>query len=116
MPRNLDYKSDLQDDLRNDPEFAAAYLSAAMGDSSGAFLIALRDVAEARKGMSRLAAAANVNRESLYRSLSKGGNPRFDTFTAIIGALGLQLKFEPVRPSGVRSSRKSGSARRRVKR
>jgi len=96
MPRNLDYKTDLLDDLRNDREFAAAYLSAAMRDSREAFLVALRDVAEARAGMSRLATAANVNRESLYRSLSKRGNPRLDTFTAVLSALGLQIKIEPL--------------------
>ncbi len=101
MPRNLDYKSDLLEDLRKDSEFAAAYLSAAMSDSRESFLVALRDVAEARKGISKLAAEANVNRENLYRSLSKEGNPTLDTFTAILAALGLQLKIEPAgRPSG----------------
>jgi probable addiction module antidote protein len=38
------------------------------------FLLALRNVAEAR-GMTKLAARSKLNRESLYKMLSKRGNP-----------------------------------------
>ena len=65
-----DYKSDLLVDLR-DEEYAAAYLTAAYGESPEAFLLALRDVVEARQGMGKTAARAGVNRESLYRMLSE---------------------------------------------
>jgi probable addiction module antidote protein len=91
MPRNLNYKADLLEDLENDPGFAAAYLSAAIADSREAFLIALRDVAEAQKGMSQLANQARVNRENLYRTLSKAGNPRFSTLESVLNALGMDL-------------------------
>jgi DNA-binding phage protein len=50
VKRGEDYKSDLLADLRNDPEYAAEYLAAAKADSAEAFLVALRDVAAARKG------------------------------------------------------------------
>ena len=50
MKRGEDYKSDLLADLRNDPDYAAQYLAAAKADSKEAFLIALRNVAAARKG------------------------------------------------------------------
>jgi probable addiction module antidote protein len=95
MPRNLEYKSDLLDDLRTDKEYAALYLSEAIRDSNEAFLVALRDVVEASLGMAGVATAAEVNRESLYRSLSKGGNPRLSTFVSVLRALGLRLKVEP---------------------
>src|SRR5438552_2654284 len=62
MPKKRDYKADLLADLRNDSAYAAQYLSAAKKDSRGAFLVALRDVAEARLGVSRIARAARVNR------------------------------------------------------
>lgn len=48
MARNPDYKADLLADLRDDPVYAAEYLSAAYDDSQEAFLVALRDVAEAK--------------------------------------------------------------------
>jgi probable addiction module antidote protein len=91
--RNVDYKADLQADLRADAEFAAEYLSAAYADSRGAFLVALRDVAEARKGISKIASVAKLNRESLYRALSESGNPTFCTLGSIWEALQLGVKF-----------------------
>lgn len=42
-----DYKDDLLKDLR-EPSYASQYLSAAYADSPEAFLIALRDVADAK--------------------------------------------------------------------
>jgi DNA-binding phage protein len=49
------YKEELLNDLKNRPGYAAKYLSAAAADSSEAFLMALRDVASVRKGMTGLA-------------------------------------------------------------
>ena len=89
-----DYKKDLLGDLKS-PGYAARYLSAAYADSSEAFLVALRDVAKAQKGMTKLAAAADVNRENLYRMLSKGGNPRLDNLRAVFHALNLRIRIEP---------------------
>lgn len=42
----MSYKSDLLGRLKS-PEYRAAYLAAALADSREAFLVALRDVAEA---------------------------------------------------------------------
>jgi len=88
--KNLSYRSDLLNDLKNDAGYAAKYLSAAIADSREAFLVALRDVAEANK-MARVAEEANVNRESLYRTLSKEGNPTLTTLSAVLDAMGLQI-------------------------
>ncbi len=95
MKRGENYRDDLLNDLRNDPDYAADYLTAAHADSKEAFLMALRDVAEARKGMQRVAKEAKLNRENLYRALSKRGNPRIDTVNSLLDALGLQLVFRP---------------------
>src|SRR5579859_2610844 len=97
MQRNLDYKADLLADLRNDPGYAAKYLSAAIADSQEAFLIALRDVAEAQKGIPKVAAEAGVNRENLYRTLSEGGNPRLTTLIPVLSTLGLRITLEAER-------------------
>ena len=58
----------LVSELRADPKLAAAYLSEAAEDGDPrVYLAALRTVAEA-KGMAKLAKAAGLPRESLYRA------------------------------------------------
>jgi probable addiction module antidote protein len=101
MRRNLSYKADLLEDLRNDAGYAAEYLSAAILDSREAFLVALRDVAESNKGIARVAREAEVNRESLYRALSKSGNPTLNTLGSLLDALGFYLRVEPKQVAGV---------------
>jgi probable addiction module antidote protein len=82
-------------ELRENPDFAAEYLRAAIEDTDEpkVLLIALRQVAEAR-GVARVAKAAGVERESLYRALSKNGNPRLSTLVAVTRAIGLKLTVE----------------------
>ena len=65
-------------ELRDNPEFAAEYLRAALEDADepSVLLIALRRIAEARGGLAKVAKAAGIERESLYRALSVRGNPR----------------------------------------
>ena len=62
-------------ELRNNPEFAAEYLRAALEDNDEprVLLIALRRVAEARGGITNVSKAAGIERESLYRALSLRG-------------------------------------------
>ena len=81
-----------------DPQYCSKYLSAAFRDSAGTFLVALRNVAAAQKGMTALAAEAGVNRENLYRMLSEDGNPRLDTLWAVLKAIGLRVSLEPSAP------------------
>ena len=74
-----------------DPEEAAAYLNAALEDGSqDVFLMALRDVAEAR-GLTRLARVTSLNRENMYRILSEKGNPQLSSLNALLDSLGLKL-------------------------
>ena len=83
-------------ELRADPELAAEYLNAAAEDDDPrVYLAALRTVAEAQ-GMAKVAKAAGVPRESLYRALSSGGNPRFSTLHAILKAAGLRMAVQRV--------------------
>ena len=93
-------------ELRKDPDFAAEYLRAALAeeDEPGVFLVALRRVTEARGGVTKVAEAAGVQRESLYRALSAHGNPRLSTLVAVAKAVGLKISVE-TRPL---SSRRSG--------
>jgi probable addiction module antidote protein len=83
-------------ELRENPEFAAEYLKAALEDEDEprVLLLALRRVAESRGGIAKLAKAAGVERESLYRALSANGNPRLSTLVAVTKAMGLKLTVE----------------------
>jgi probable addiction module antidote protein len=94
MPkRTRPYRSSLLEDLQN-PTEAALYLNAALDDSDEMFLIALRDVAEARQ-MAKVAQAAGIARESIYRSLASGGNPTYSTLRGVLRAVGMQLEIVP---------------------
>jgi probable addiction module antidote protein len=99
MRRGVDYKTDLLNDLRRDKKYAAEYLSAAYADSPEAFLVALRNVAEAQKGIAKLAAKTRLNRESLYRMLSSKGNPQLKGLGAVLKVLGYRTIFEVERAS-----------------
>ncbi|MFO1364775.1 MAG: addiction module antidote protein [Burkholderiales bacterium] len=90
----VSHRERLVAELRADPALAAAYLNAAAEDGDPrVYLVALRTVAEA-EGMAKVAKAAGVPRESLYRALSPSGNPRFATLHAILRAAGLRLAVE----------------------
>jgi len=83
-------------ELRGNPELAAEYLRAALEDNDepSVLLVALRRVAEARGGIAKVAKAAGIERESLYRALSVRGNPRLSTLVAVARAVGLKLTVE----------------------
>ncbi len=80
-------------EIRDNPVFAASYLAAAIeeADEPGVLLIALRQIAETRGGMAKIAKDAGIKRESLYRALSRRGNPRLTTLQAVIRAMGMTL-------------------------
>ena len=89
------YEDYLQEQLR-DPELAAAYLTVALTEgSTEEFLLALRSVADAHGGIGAVAEAAQLNRQTLYRTLSGSGNPTVTTLRSVLRALGMELAFTP---------------------
>ncbi len=85
---------DAADYLDND-EVIAEYLNAALEDKNpDVFLAAISDVAKAR-GMSRLAKDSGLGRESLYKALSPGAKPRYDTVLKLLRALGVDIHTVP---------------------
>jgi probable addiction module antidote protein len=84
------YKWDPARHLKTDKE-RAAYLEVALEDGNPGLVTAvLGDIARS-KGMTRVARKAGLGRESLYKSLSKDGNPKLDTVLKIVHALGLKF-------------------------
>lgn len=99
MARSIKYQDFLLEYLTDHDE-AVAYLNAALeeslrGDeeSQHLFLVALRNVAEAQGGVSVLAKKAHVGRESLYKTLSESGNPKWHTLVSLCVAMGLNLRL-----------------------
>ena len=75
----------------SDPLEAAAYLNAALEEGSEeTFLLALRDIAEA-KGISYISYQSKLNRKSLHTILSPGGNPQLTDLNSILRSVGLKL-------------------------
>ena len=90
--RTVSYKTILREKL-DDPEQAAEYLTACYEEGPEVFLVGLRDVVEAQGGVARAAALSKLNRESLYRLVSRTGNPRLSSLNSVLSALGLKVTF-----------------------
>ncbi|MES2392761.1 MAG: addiction module antidote protein [Acidobacteriota bacterium] len=115
MIKTSPYRDYLLKKLSN-PAQAAAYLDAALEESDEAFLVAMRNVAQAQQ-MSRVAETTGLQRESLYRSFSEQGNPTLSTLSSVLNCVGLRLSVQPRRPkrktaaTKVPARKKSTSAR-----
>jgi probable addiction module antidote protein len=77
--------------LKTDKDIAN-YLEAVFEDGDPALINHALGVVARAKGMSEIAQAAGLGRESLYKALSSGGNPEFATVLKVMHALGLKLK------------------------
>ena len=83
------------DYLDND-ETIAEYLNLALEDSNPEMLLqAIGNIARAR-GMAQVAQDSGLGRESLYKALSDGAKPRYDTVLKVMRALGVKLHAETI--------------------
>jgi probable addiction module antidote protein len=90
MAKTRTKRWDAAEHLRSDEDMAE-YLEAALEDGDPALVAAvLGDIARA-KGMTEIARQAGLGRESLYKALSRDGNPELSTVMKVIKALGLRL-------------------------
>ena len=92
MTKTTTTRYDVAEHLRT-PQEMAAYLEACMEEADGdaTFIAkALGDIARAQ-GMTQVARAAGLSRESLYKALSGDRAPGFDTILKVVRALGLKL-------------------------
>jgi probable addiction module antidote protein len=84
---------DLADEIET-REDVAGILEAAIEENDMEFLFkVIGDIARS-KGMAQIARDLNLNRESLYRSLSQDGNPSFVTVAKVLDNLGFQLSIK----------------------
>ena len=79
----------------DDDEAIAEYMTAVLeANDLDLLLLALSDVARA-KGMAQVAKDAGLGRESLYKALSPGAKPRFETVMKVARALGVKFTAQP---------------------
>ena len=75
----------------DDDEVIAEYLTAALEDPNpDVFLTAIGQVEKAR-GMGAIAEGAGLGRESLYKALTPGAKPRYDTVLKVLQSLGVKV-------------------------
>ena len=73
----------------------AAYIACAFEAGDPALIAAaLGDIARAQ-GMTKIAKRTGLGRESLYKTLSRNGNPGLATVLKVFNSVGLKLKAVP---------------------
>jgi probable addiction module antidote protein len=92
MSKDLTLDDFLKEQLQ-DKQLAAMFLEECLADGDiELFKKALKHVADAQLGgITALSRDVDLNRQSLYRSLSEDGNPRLNTLIKILDALGLRI-------------------------
>jgi len=80
-------------------EDVVGILEAALEENDMEFLFRLIGDIARSKGMAQIAKELNLNRESLYRSLSQDGNPSFSTVAKVLDNLGFQLSIKQKVPA-----------------
>ena len=93
----LKLREDLYSDLR-DPVYAAAYINEALleGDEV-VFKTAVADVIRAR-GVGKVAAAAGVNRVTIFKTLKPETRTSFTTYHSLLTACGVDFATRPIMP------------------
>src|SRR3990167_9127498 len=93
--KSVSYQKYLIESLK-DPEEAAGYLNAALEERDiGVFLLALQNVIQAQGGVSKIAEKSHKSRTSLYKTISKKGNPYLGSVNEILDVMGLHLSILP---------------------
>ena len=78
----------------NTKEDVIGLLDAALEENDIDFLLKIIGNIARSKGMSQIAKELDLNRESLYKSLSQDGNPSFNTVAKVLDYLGFQLSVK----------------------
>ncbi|MGM0621321.1 MAG: addiction module antidote protein [Bacteroidota bacterium] len=88
-------KFDIADYL-DSKEMIAEYLNTILeeGDNSDV-IVAIGHIAKSI-GMTKIAEETGLSRPSLYKALSEGSKPQFETVMKILRAIGGQIKINPV--------------------
>ena len=82
---------------RQSHNFAVAYLNVLVDDADQEELTAALGRIARSSGGPRLAEKVELNAPSLYRTLSRRGNPELRSVAALLKAMGIRLALQPLR-------------------
>lgn len=83
---------DFEIELLKDPQKREAFINEALEEGDPKILLAvLEDCAEAMGGITWLSRVTHLSRPSLYKIMSKKGNPKYDSLARVLSAFGLRL-------------------------
>ena len=85
---------DAADDIESE-EDAIAFLNAVLELNDPSLVPSALGAIARSRGMAQIAADTGLGRESLYKALSKTGNPKFSTIVKVLGSMGLSLQVTP---------------------
>jgi probable addiction module antidote protein len=110
-PPFRDHDEAVAEMFQRDPQLAVDVLNEVLADNEpGTLLVVLKQLAMAFGGIPKVAAAAGLNANSLYRALSRNGNPELSTLLAVVRTMGLQLSVKPAPRRPGRRTRKAKAA------
>lgn len=92
--------------FKKNPKLAHDFLNHALAEyredsDEKALFVALRQVALAKGGFNELSKKTGLSRESLYKTLSTSGNPKFQTLKIILENLGYAFVIRPLKKKAV---------------
>ena len=82
------------------PEVVAAYLNEFFAEGDPAMIAEALGDASRAKGMAEVASLSGLARESLYKALRPGSQPRLETILRVLKALGFRLEVRPISEDG----------------
>jgi DNA-binding phage protein len=93
------YREDLLKRLL-DSNYASQYLKVAFDETlkdgnMEAFLLALKNIVDAKCSVQEVANEAQVSRQNLHLLLSGKGNQSIETIVSVLHAVGLTIDFKP---------------------
>ena len=92
------YEWDMAENI-NTRDDIIAYLESALKENDTETLFDVIGAIARSKGMVIIAKELGLSRESLYKSLSTGGNPSFNTIVKVLDNLGYQLSVKQKVPA-----------------
>lgn len=83
-------------DYLGTPEARADYMAVALEEGDAVEIRRALNTVARSLGMTSIAEAAGLGRESLYKALGENGNPEFATVLKLMRAMGLKLSALPI--------------------
>jgi probable addiction module antidote protein len=93
-----DFNEDFVKRLKNNPKFLKSFVRETIkqyekDDDFGMFLEAIKTVAIATEGMTKISKKTNVKRDTLYKAFSQKGNPEAKTYFNVLKNVGIQVHY-----------------------